>query len=150
MNSVESLDVRDDGSILSGDWDGRLCLWSTNNSSGVAGMKDDDANATSGGGESLSSLKKRKVGGSSVGGGGSSSSSSVVKEFAPVAAFKAHAQCVSGVRWMVDTADAASTGGGICANAVTSSWDHSLKSWDVERQDCITTINGSKVRRRRG
>lgn len=28
---------------------------------------------------------------------------------------------------------------------VTGSWDHSLKVWDVERQDCLLTLNGSRV-----
>eukprot|EP00613_Pedinella_sp_CCMP2098_P053013 CAMPEP_0171890512 /NCGR_PEP_ID=MMETSP0992-20121227/44222_1 /TAXON_ID=483369 /ORGANISM="non described non described, Strain CCMP2098" /LENGTH=473 /DNA_ID=CAMNT_0012517739 /DNA_START=23 /DNA_END=1444 /DNA_ORIENTATION=- len=122
-NSVECVDVRDSGVILSGDWDGRLCVWPTSDE------KDDQDDE--GGGSSLSSAKKRKA-----------AVSLAVKELVPVAAFKAHAQCVSGVAWMTAGND---SGGGICANAVTSSWDHSLKSWDIERQDCITTINGSKV-----
>ena len=31
------------------------------------------------------------------------------------------------------------------AQLVTGSWDHSLKVWDVERQDCLLTLNGSRV-----
>jgi WD40 repeat protein len=29
--------------------------------------------------------------------------------------------------------------------AFTSSWDHSIKVWDLEKQDCLTTLIGSKV-----
>lgn len=27
----------------------------------------------------------------------------------------------------------------------TSSWDHSIRVWDLERQDCVQTLSGSKV-----
>ncbi len=29
--------------------------------------------------------------------------------------------------------------------AFTASWDHAVKVWDLERQDCVQTLNGSKV-----
>jgi ribosome biogenesis protein len=29
--------------------------------------------------------------------------------------------------------------------AFTASWDHAVKLWDLERQDCLQTLNGSKV-----
>ena len=28
---------------------------------------------------------------------------------------------------------------------ITGSWDHSIKVWDIEEQDCIVTLNGSRV-----
>jgi WD40 repeat protein len=119
-NSVESVDLASSGSILSGDWDGRICVWQSNS---------DEVS------ESETAVKKRKVGGASA---------ASLRELVPVAAFKAHAQCVSGVAWMPNTDDVGGSGG-ICASAVTCSWDHSVKSWDVERSDCVSTINGAKV-----
>ncbi len=55
--------------------------------------------------------------------------------------FKAHGQCVSGVAWEEEEEG----GGGGGRKVYTSSWDHSIKVWDVERQDCLQTLNGSKV-----
>lgn len=48
-------------------------------------------------------------------------------------AWKAHNQCMSGVEWMGED------------HACTASWDHSVKLWDVEREDCVQTVNTSKV-----
>lgn len=31
------------------------------------------------------------------------------------------------------------------STAFTASWDHAIKVWDLERQDCLQTLNGSKV-----
>ena len=28
---------------------------------------------------------------------------------------------------------------------ISSSWDHSIKLWDIQRQDCLLTLNGSRV-----
>ena len=28
---------------------------------------------------------------------------------------------------------------------ISGSWDHSIKLWDVEKQDCLLTLNGSRV-----
>jgi WD40 repeat protein len=44
---------------------------------------------------------------------------------------RAHTQAVSGIQ---------STGDGNVA--YTCSWDHSLKRWDMERQDCVATFAG--------
>jgi ribosome biogenesis protein YTM1 len=50
----------------------------------------------------------------------------------------AHSQLVSGLSW-----------GNHCTvnqtHLISGSWDHSLKLWDVEKQDCLLTLNGSRV-----
>lgn len=49
-------------------------------------------------------------------------------------AWKAHAQCVSGVSLLAED------------RAVTSSYDHSVKLWSLESQDCLVSANSGKVR----
>jgi WD40 repeat protein len=115
-NSIECVAVGSEGGVvLSGDWDGRLCVWRPGSGAQV--------------GEESTGLKKRRVG---------SGAAASLESLVPSAAFKAHAQCVSGVALT-------SRGDGLAAVAVTASWDHSVKVWDIERQDCVSTINGSKV-----
>ena len=77
---------------------------------------------------------------------GSDSSSSAKKkksrkrpsphEWAPVFSIKAHTQSTSGI------VNDPNNGG---RNIITSSHDHSLKLWDVDRQDCVHTIAGARV-----
>jgi len=58
-----------------------------------------------------------------------------VKEVSPSYHFKAHSGNISGIAW----------GFGSSKTLLTSSWDHSIKSWDVETQNNILTLNGAKV-----
>jgi len=44
----------------------------------------------------------------------------------------AHGGQISGAAWKQDS-------------LVTGSWDHSIKVWNVERQDCLLSLNGSRV-----
>lgn len=53
-------------------------------------------------------------------------------EMKPVFSIKANSQCISHMTHV----------GNHC---FTSSYDHSIKKWDMETQDCIVTINTSKV-----
>lgn len=64
-----------------------------------------------------------------------SSSKQEVKEVSPLYQIKAHTSNVSGISWSHDSP----------STIITSSWDHSIKSWDVESQNNILTLNGSKV-----
>lgn len=93
--------------VISGDWEGRLCLWSSGGGDVVPVKKQ---KKSSGGGDRLVSME-------------------------PVETWKAHAHCLSQVQWLENEP----------SRCVTASWDHSIKTWDVERQDCVNTINTSKV-----
>jgi ribosome biogenesis protein YTM1 len=52
----------------------------------------------------------------------------------PVASFAAHGSQISGVAWLKDE-----------EHVVTGSWDHSVKVWNIAQQDCLLTLNGSRV-----
>jgi ribosome biogenesis protein len=50
----------------------------------------------------------------------------------------AHSQLISGVSWGNHSKSNTT-------NLITGSWDHSIKLWDMEKQDCLLTLNGSRV-----
>jgi ribosome biogenesis protein YTM1 len=50
----------------------------------------------------------------------------------------AHSQLVSGISWGNHLSDSKN-------HIISGSWDHSIKLWDVEKQDCVLTLNGSRV-----
>jgi ribosome biogenesis protein YTM1 len=103
--------------LVSGDWDGGLSLWDFSSSVGESDDPSEEA------------VKKRKTG---------SKSKKSVLNIRPMSTIPAHASQISGVSW----------GNSPHANGktlITGSWDNSLKVWDVERQDCLLTLNGSRV-----
>lgn len=57
-----------------------------------------------------------------------------VSDIKPLFVLKAHQQSISSVCVVTQS-----------NNAFTASWDHSIKKWDLDRQDCINTLNCSKV-----
>ena len=61
-----------------------------------------------------------------------SNNDDTIVDLKPVFTLRAHVQSVSGMYQSDD-------------HLFTSSWDHSLKQWDLEKQDCINTYAGSKV-----
>jgi len=127
FNSIESVAITQSSSnqrfLASGDWDGKMCLWKVPASaSGAEQVK---------GG---TSKKRQKVDSSSS----SKGSKLDVAEVSSVATWKSHASNISGIVWGVK-------GGNDQQHLITSSWDHSCKVWDVERQDCILSLNGSRV-----
>lgn len=61
--------------------------------------------------------------------------STEVKEVSPKVSFKAHNQNISGIEWSLQS----------FKTLITASWDHSIKTWDIETQNNILTLNGSKV-----
>lgn len=76
--------------------------------------------------DEFSQAKKKKKG---------SNTATEVKEVSPKVFFKAHSQNISGIEW----------GANSMKTIITSSWDHSIKTWDTESQNNILTLNGSKV-----
>lgn len=76
--------------------------------------------------DEFSQAKKKKKGSNTV---------MEVKEVSPKVFFKAHSQNISGIEW----------GAHSLKTIITSSWDHSIKTWDTESQNNILTLNGSKV-----
>ncbi len=50
----------------------------------------------------------------------------------------AHSQLISGMSWGNHSMSNSS-------HLITGSWDHSIKLWDIEKQDCLLTLNGSRV-----
>jgi len=127
LSSVELLRRSDGGVIMaSGDWDGGLCVWdvpSTNEINNPA--HDDDDKAA----EKKKKKKRTKNGASSV-------TDATLAEVRPLSSFRAHASTISGIAY-----SHGSTG----TTLLTGSWDHSLKVWDLNRQDCLLTLNGSRV-----
>jgi len=79
--------------------------------------------------------KKQKEGPTVV----ESNVSSSIQEVAPTISLKAHSNDISGIAWGYNTATTTNQ------TLITSSWDHSIKSWDVETQNVVLTLNGSKV-----
>lgn len=64
----------------------------------------------------------------------SSKSKHAVLNIQPITKFQAHSSQISGVAWNDDN-----------NTLITGSWDHSLKVWDVQRQESLLTLNGSRV-----
>lgn len=58
----------------------------------------------------------------------------------------AHSQLVSGLSWgnhHYQSSD--DTAQGNDKHLISGSWDHSIKLWDVEKQNCLLTLNGARV-----
>lgn len=123
--AISSLDFNKSSStssslvLASGDGNGCVRIW--------------DINASNDGTDSGSSATKKKQKTSSSG------KKVLQKEIKPrVTMESAHSQLISGVSWGNHSTDNLS-------HLITGSWDHSIKLWDVEKQDCLLTLNGSRV-----
>lgn len=130
LSSANLLHQRDSSTLLaSGDWGGNFCVWKVPNfksPSESAAIEADDCRNTK---------KKAKIAKDKA-----KDRNMSVEEVSPIACIKGHANNISGIVWM--------HGGGSetrGSNLITSSYDHSIKSWDIENQDNIVTLNGSKV-----
>jgi len=119
-NSVESVALKHNGSqFLTGDWNGVVCIW--NHQADINDDDDDDKND-----DDHPVVKKKKI-------SSTKTQNKRQKHQEPLNRFKAHAQCVSGLVWLDSS------------TAVTSSYDRSIKLWDIEKQDNTSSFAGSKV-----
>eukprot|EP00624_Nannochloropsis_granulata_P004441 evm.model.NODE_31977_length_99932_cov_29.870142.22 len=130
-NSVECVAVRGKQQVLSGDWSGMMCFWKLEGGGEMPSIPASSSSIIA-----TQKRKKRRMDGGQVGEeDGSAAAQAVASTLTPVSVLKAHSQCISGMEW--HPADV--------SRVFTSSWDHSIKSWDLERQDCVQTLNSSKV-----
>ena len=127
VNSVALTSSPSDGSTVmaSGDWDGGLCLWKVPN---IGPIDDED--------EQMKHKRKKQKGATAT----TSDNSEDVKEASPTFFYRAHKSNISGIVWSNSSKD-----NNDASTLFTSSWDHSIKAWDVESQNEILALNGSKV-----
>ena len=102
--------------MVSGDWDGGLSIWSLDASAAVEEQIQ------------IPSAKKAK---SSNG----TTLPHTTKTVKPRCTFAGHGSQISGIAWNPFHDN----------TFVTCSWDHSVKVWDAEKQNCLLTLNGSRV-----
>ena len=135
LNPVSCLDFAPSATsqsclLAGGDNKGSISIWdvTTGTSSDVA-MEE--------------STKKQKTS------SGKKKSTSVTKNIAPVLTMEnAHAQRISGLSWgnhLLRMNSGSNSNPINPTNVITGSWDHSIKLFDVENQNCILTLNGSRV-----
>lgn len=106
--------------LASGDWEGGVSLY-----------KVGDGTKTS-----TQSSKKTKTTTAKV-----SNDESPSEFLTPYVSIRAHASNISGISW----GNFEKRHQGPIEQLITGSWDHSLKVWNIERQDCLLTLNGSRV-----
>eukprot|EP00816_Leptocylindrus_hargravesii_P006285 CAMPEP_0196827312 /NCGR_PEP_ID=MMETSP1362-20130617/94092_1 /TAXON_ID=163516 /ORGANISM="Leptocylindrus danicus, Strain CCMP1856" /LENGTH=474 /DNA_ID=CAMNT_0042207941 /DNA_START=610 /DNA_END=2031 /DNA_ORIENTATION=+ len=117
-NGIEAARFNSAGNTLaSADWNGNVALWQ------VPDIINTNDNSE---GQSKKKSKRAKEDFT----GTDSSSNNVTAGVT----WKAHSSNVSGVVWSLDN-----------KHLITGSWDHSVKTWDAERQDCLLTLNGARV-----
>ena len=119
--------------LASGDFDGGLCIWKVNTSYDET-MSDNKLHN--------SKKIKREINNTSSNTATTAATISSQDQpgpiLSPAISFKAHTYNLSGIVWSHDSTDSLRV-------LISSSWDHSIKSWDMEKQNNITTLNGSKV-----
>jgi len=118
-SAIASLDFckATDASLLlaSGDGNGTIRIWDFDT---VTGSPDPETK------------KKQKT---------ATGTKGVQREFKPhVTMESAHSQLVSGLSWGNHSSENRT-------HLISGSWDHSIKLWDIEKQDCLLTLNGSRV-----
>jgi ribosome biogenesis protein YTM1 len=127
FNSVECLDIYgEEPTLISGDWNGSVLGFNGSLFSNDGGAVEED--------EGSGKRKKRKdLSGNAA--------RAEVNKVAPFFSLKAHSQTVSGVQACRDSGDSRSA----ARSMYTCSYDHSLKLWDIESQNCVNTSMGPKV-----
>jgi ribosome biogenesis protein len=112
--------------LASGDWDGGVCLWKVDCEALDPAEEDQPS-------------KKSKTGSSKA----SSSSETIVSNLSPILSLQAHSSQVSGLSW--GNYEKKDPNLALPEQLISGSWDHSLKVWNMERQDCLLTLNGSRA-----
>jgi ribosome biogenesis protein YTM1 len=116
MSSVESVKFwEQENMLLASDYGGNMFAYNSL-----------DASAASDEGDRQSKKKSKTANGSSV----SSAPTDLTHKFS----IRAHTQAISGMEVSNDA-----------GRVYTCSYDHSVKEWDMERQECVATFVGSKV-----
>jgi WD40 repeat protein len=147
MNSVESLNLittnSDTNILLSGDWSGNLFGWNVTNLENLSNQYLNELEV-----EQLKKKKKRK-GNDQKAIKQTSETENIINNnsIKPLFTIKAHAQSLSHISTTHTCFDNNNNNNNNNSNkkVFTSSWDHSIKEWDIELQDCITTKSSSKV-----
>lgn len=125
LNSIECIDISitTPTMILCGDWNGNLLGYNISSLQLIQQSEDEGAR------EKEPSLRKKKKinSGASV--------DSRVENVNAIFSHHAHTQAISSVQYSASDSH----------RAFTSSWDHSVKYWDIERLECIDTHAGGKV-----
>lgn len=103
------------GRLASADWDGGLCLWNPD------AIQEGDT-------QTEQASKKSKSNKKGVANDFDNNGGTIL----PLFSLRVHASNVSGIHWEQN-------------HLLTCSWDHSLKVWDIEKQNCLLTLNGSRV-----
>lgn len=133
-SSINSIDILQNNNnkltIASGDWDGGLCIWNIQNDILLDNNDDDD--------EHISKKTKTNQLRSS-----NNNDKSIIKSLSPIISIQAHGSNISGISW--GNYEKRNHNEQLQNQLITSSWDHSIKVWDIENKDCIITLNGSRV-----
>jgi len=135
IGSVALLNNTNNGTTLlaSGDWDGGLAIWSVPPTEKEDGVDSSNTDAL------VENHKKKRKGG-----GGTSNTTHTnptVHEVKPITSIKAHSSNISGLAFGYNGTTTSTTP----TTLLTGSWDHGLKVYDIERMDCILSLNGSRV-----
>ena len=114
--------------LASGNGNGKISIWNVQN-------------VVESGHETTGADKKRQKGSASK------KVKSSKQEIAATVHFEnAHSQSVTGLSWgNHNKLQNSGENNTIGTHLISGSWDHSIKLWDVEKQNCLLTLNGARV-----
>lgn len=119
INSVAMCNTNDEIVMASGDWDGGLAIWKVPTEQ-VTGEESTEESTN----KRRKNSSKKPI-----------QTKSNISEIKPKTSAKAHSSNISGLAFGYNSPNI----------LLTSSWDHSLKVYDIERMDCVLATNGSRV-----
>jgi ribosome biogenesis protein YTM1 len=148
--------------VASGDFNGVLCLWSVDPALLKAAGSDEDDNRNDSD-SALAMNKKartdRKSAAAAEKGHASAAAAPSPSDVSPAVSLQAHSGNVSGLsfgnhhkRHCLDSDGSTAAAdpsfdsfASAASKLVTGSWDHSIKLWDIEHQEKVLALNGSRV-----